>query len=98
MFSRPCPELPYVVHVRPLVAVAVGCDRYPVGYSPPTGGQSDPLLVKSVPVRMLLWSALVGVMQAVRQQTALPVPSSDWNHSREDRNDNRVVLRFLRPF
>jgi len=35
VLSHLCPELVYLVHARPLVSVAVGRDRYSVGYSPP---------------------------------------------------------------
>jgi hypothetical protein len=34
MLSHLRPELLHVVHARPLVSVAVGRDRYSVGYSP----------------------------------------------------------------
>lgn len=36
-------ELLHMVRTRPLVSVAVGRDRYSVGYSPP-GREADPLL------------------------------------------------------
>ncbi len=34
MLSHPRPEMPHEVHARPLVSIAVGRDRYSVGYSP----------------------------------------------------------------
>ena len=35
-------ELLYAVHARPLVSVALGRDRYSVGYSPPARNQAAP--------------------------------------------------------